>query len=46
MKIKNCQHYSYNNNEYDLEWGDAHYFSENFKIISKFSCIVLAVLKM
>ena len=32
MKIKNCQHYSYNNNEYDLEWGDSHYFSENFKI--------------
>lgn len=32
MKIKNCQHYSYNQYIYDLEWGDAGYFLENFKM--------------
>jgi len=32
MKIKNCQHYSYDQSVYDLEWGDAGYFLENFKM--------------
>ena len=32
MKIKNCQHYSYDQSVYDLEWGDPGYFLENFKM--------------
>ena len=32
MKIKNCQHYSYNQSTFDLEWGDQGYFLENFKM--------------
>ena len=32
MKIKNCQHYSYDHSSHDLEWGDPAYFLENFKM--------------